>query len=278
MQVIDTTANTAIIPEIWSRRFYEVLRAKLPFIDLVDDSYSGDIQDMGDIVNINTIPDFDEANDLAEGAAGEAESITSTGQQLVINKRPYKDYVVTKKAQLQSIPFMDKLREKAIFAINTKIQSYIIAETIPSASAPDHQIAYDAGTTMTVADILEAKELLMLQNVEQDDDIYAVMGASQYIDCLSITGFSSRDFIPAGSPNVTGDLPGGLYGFTPRVTTAVGDTSYFFHRSYLTIAFQQMLNIEVVSMGGEGIRATRVNCDILMGVKQLSNKRVVTIS
>jgi len=35
------TETAAIVPEIWSSRFYDVLVDRLPFIDSVDRSYEG---------------------------------------------------------------------------------------------------------------------------------------------------------------------------------------------------------------------------------------------
>lgn len=42
-QIHNTTVNAAIIPEIWSARFYAVLRSKLPFLlpGVIDRSYEG---------------------------------------------------------------------------------------------------------------------------------------------------------------------------------------------------------------------------------------------
>ena len=123
-QLQDTTANSVIIPEIWSSRFYDVLLDKLPFISSIDRDYEGEINNLGDIVNISTIPETDEANLLPEGAAGDSESVLLTGQQLVINKRAYKDVIVTRKAQIQSLSFMDKLRDKMIFSIQKRMQKH----------------------------------------------------------------------------------------------------------------------------------------------------------
>jgi hypothetical protein len=273
----DTTATAAIIPEIWSARFYEVLLAELPFNSSVDMNYEGEIQDLGDTVNISSMAEMDEAVELPEGAAGEAEAAVISGQQLLINKRPYKDAIVTKKSQLQSIEYMDQLRDKMVYAINKRIQSIIIAETAPSASAPDHQISYDSGTTLALADILEAKELLDLQDVAMMDRV-SILGSAQANDLFNITGFVSRDFIPAGSPLTSGAFQTPVLGFEVKTTTVVGNTSYWFHPSYLTMAFQQQLNIEMHSLGADGVRGTRINADVLMGVKQLDSKRIVTIS
>lgn len=273
----NTTVTAAIIPEVWSARFYAVLRASLPFISSVNMDYEGEIRSLGNTVNISTIADFDEAGILGEGAAGDTDTVVMSKQQLVINKRIYKDFSVTDESQLQSLPYMDSLREKAVYSINKKMQQLIIDAIVPSAAAPDHTIAYDNGTTLALADILEAKELLDAQNVAMDNRV-SVLGSAQWNDLFNITGFVSRDFIPAGSPLTSGDIATPICGFTPKMTTVIGNTSYFLHPSFLTLAVQKQLGVKVFDLGVEGVRAFRVNTDVLMGLKQLSNLRVVTIA
>jgi len=277
-QVMNSSTHLdAIIPEIWSAKFYDVLVDKLPFIDSVDRSYEGEIQALGDIVNISSIPEFSQASLLAEGAAGDAEAVTITGQQLTINSRAFKDVIITKKAQLQSLDFMDGLRDKMIFSINKKIQADIITAIVPSASSPDHQISYDAGSTLALADILEAKELLDTQNVAEENRVM-VLSAAQWNDIFNITGFTSRDFIPAGSPLTSGSLPTPIAGFMPKFTNVANSVAYFFHPSFLTVAIQQALNISMYDLGVEGVRGVRINADVLYGIKQLDDERVVEIS
>lgn len=271
------TQTAAIVPEIWSSRFYQVLLDKLPFIDSVDKSYQGEIQALGDIVNISSFPEFSQATLLGEGAAGDAEAVTVTSQALTINSRAYKDVIVTKKAQLQSLDFMDEMRDKMIFAINKKIQADIISAIVPSASAPDMTLSYDSGTTLALADILEAKELLDAQNVPEDDRVM-VVDSEQSNDLYLITGFTSRDFIPAGSPLSSGKIQVPVCGFEVKFTEIASATTYCFHPSFLTLAIQQELNIEMFNLGVNGERGTRINADVLYGIKQLDDERVVTIA
>lgn len=89
---------------------------------------------------------------------------------------------------------------------------------------------------------------------------------------------TSRDFVPAGSPLSTGEFAVPLAGFEPKFTSVAGATTYLFHPSFLTLAIQQDLNIEMASLAADGVRGLRVNCDALMGVAQLDNLRVVTIA
>ena len=276
-EITNTTTNAAIIPEVWSSKFLNTLVDRLAFIGSVDNSYEGEIQALGDIVNISSIPEFDEATLLGEGASGDSQAVTVSGQQLTINSRAYKDIIVTKKAQIQSLAFMDKLRDAMIFSVMKKMHADIISAIVPSASAPDHTISYDSGTTLALADILEAKELLDTQNVAELGRI-AVMSAEQWNDLFSITGFISRDYIPAGSPLTSGSIPTPIAGFTPKMTNIVSTTSHWYHPSFLTVAVQDQLNVAIFLLGADGVRGTRVNADILYGIKQLADVRIVSIS
>ena len=271
------TEAAAIIPEVWSSRFYDVLLAELPFNGSVSRDYEGDIADLGDIVNISTVPEFSEATELAEGSRNDADAVTMTKQQLVINKRLVKDFIVTKKAQLQSLPMMDKLREHAVYSIMKKMQSLIVETIVASPSAPDHDIDFDSGTTMALADILEAKELLDAQDVPQANR-KLISGVSQYNDLFNISGFTSRDFIPAGSPLTVGAINTPVLGFEAMLTSELGNVSYAFHPSFMTMAIQDQLNIEVFNLGVDGVRGSRVNVDLLFGLKQLDGTRVVKLS
>lgn len=276
-EIMDTTSNAAIIPEFWSAKFYPTLMEKLPFNDLVAQDYAGEISDLGDTVNASTFPQFDVAVEASEGAAVDADSVTPTGIQLVIDKRIVKDFILTKKALQQSIEHQNKLRDLAIHAIMKKMQSLIIAAIVPSASAPDHAIAYDSGSTLALADILEAKELLDDAEVEELGR-KMVVGSAQSNDLFNITGFTSRDFIPAGSPLTEGAIKTPVMGFDFDWTSEAGAVSYFFQPMFMQIAVQQNPEVKEYDLGGDGVRAKRVNVDVLMGLKQFSDLRVVSVS
>lgn len=269
---------SAIVPEVWSASFYPTLLEALPFNDLVSRDYEGEIRQLGDTVNITSFPQFDEAVELSEDAVNDADGITASGQQLVINKRVVKDYIVTSLAQRQSLEHANALRDLAMHAIMKKMQALIIAAVVPSASAPDHQIPYDSGSILALADLLEAKELLDDQNVPDDGQRSVVMDAPQWNDLFNITGFTSRDFIPAGSPLTSGSFSTPILGFRPRMTTEASAVTYLFHPQFMSLAVQEDPAVAVYDLGAQGKRADRVNMDVLFGIKQLSNIRVVAIS
>lgn len=277
-QVMKTSSELSVlVPQVWSRRYYDELLANLPFNSIVSRDWEGEISNLGDRVKISTIPEFSQAEELAEDGRADADAVTVTQQDLIINKRIVKDVIITNKAMLQSIPFVEKLQDLMIFAINKKIQALIIGLIVPNAAAPDHSIAYDAGTTLALADMLEAKELLDAQDVPMGDR-HMVVGSAQWNDIFNITNMTSSDFLLSGAPLQTGELPSALLGFQPHFTTAVGNVSHFFHSSFFTMAAQQGLNINKYDLGAEGKRAERINIDTHVGMKQLDGLRVVTIS
>lgn len=268
---------SVLIPEVWSSRYYEVLLSELPFNGVISRDWEGEIQNLGDTVNISQFPEFADADEVAEDARVDADSITVSQLQLVINKRIAKDFIITNTAMLQSLPAMEKLRELAIYSINKKIQSLIISLIVPNASNPDHSIAYGNATTLALADVLAAKELLDAQDVPMSDR-HMVVGAAQLNDLFNVNAFVSNDFGASNAPLINGGLPSQIAGFMPHFTSVVGNTSYWFHSSFMTMAAQQGLNVSQYDLGGEGKRAMRINCDTLIGIKQLDGLRVVTIA
>jgi len=263
-----------IIPEVWSAKFFPTLLEKFPFNGSVARDYESEISSLGDIVNINEFPQFDDAVEILENEKADADSVTAQTTQLVINKQVVKDYIITKKAMIQSIDASNNLRDLAAHSIMKKMQQIIIADIIPQAA---NIINYDSGTTLALADILEAKELLDAEDVEEMGR-KMIVGSAQSNDLFNVTGFISRDFIPAGSPLTQGAITTPILGFEFDWTTEVGNVSHFFNPMFLQMAVQQNPDVNIYDLGSDGKRAQRVNMDVLFGVKQVSDKRVVTIS
>lgn len=266
----------ALRPEIWSANFYPTLLEALPFNDSIARNYEGEISKLGDKVNVPSFGQFSEAVSVQEGEKSDAEGITAASTQLVVNQMLVKDFIVTDLAQIQTIDASNALRDLAYHAIMKKMQSYIISLIVPSSSSPDHSIAFDSGTTLALADILEAKELLDNADVPDVGQRNMILGAAQWNDIFNITGLTSRDFVSTGGME-SGSLPARVLGFMPKMTSEAGNVSYFFDPIFMQMAIQKSLATKVYDMGGQGYRQARVNSTILFGAKQFSSLRVVTI-
>jgi len=274
------TANTELanaIQEFWSPVFYPTLLASLPMNALVERDYEGQILDLGDTVHVQNIPEFEAADDISDSERVDADAVTIGQTDLTINHQYAKDFILTKKAQKQSLSVIDGLREMAVYAINKAMQSDLYAATVPSSSSPDHQIAYDTGTTLALADILEAKELLDDADVPQNDR-HMNTDSAQANDLFNITGFTSRDFIPDSNAMSSGMIATPILGFQHSWSTEAGNVSRFFHRAYMKAAIQEAPTVEVFDRGGEGYRTRRFNVTALVGIAQFGNTRVVEVS
>jgi hypothetical protein len=266
----------ALTPEVWSPAFYPVLLENLPMNSSIASNYSGEIKSLGDTVNIISFPQFQVAETIMENQKVDADAVTATKTQLVINKQVVKDFIISDRASVQSIDASNQLRDLAFHAILKRMQSIIVSLIAPSTSAPDHTIAYDSGTTLGLADILEAKELLDGADVPDDGNRVMALGAAQWNDIFNITGLTSRDFVNGASME-SGSLPQRVLGFIPKMSSEFGNTAYLFHPLFMQMAVQQDLGVKVFDQGVEGYRSTRINCSLLFGVVQVSNLRVVTI-
>lgn len=273
-----STEMSPLVPELWSGKFYPALKENMIFADSIGQDYQGEIQALGDIVNITSIPQFSTAYDLAEDERADADAVTMTTSQLSINHQIVKDFILTDKVIAQGLDAMMELRDLAIHAILKKMQALIIADVVPSASAPDHQIAYTSGSTLALADCLAAKELLDAAKVPNDGKRVIALGEAQLNDLFVITGFTSKDFIDAGSPLMSGALPPSILGFNLKWSTECGAVARFFHSSFMQMAVQKLPEVSIHNLGVDGKRAKRVNVTALFGNVQVDNKRVVEIS
>jgi len=267
-------SNAAIVPEVWSSLFQTEFNDSVVFPAIVRRDYEGEISGRGDTVHIPSIADVT-ATDLLDGARNDAITITATVDDLVVDSIAAVDFKVSTLADLQSIPFMDELRARGSAAILRKIQDDMIAAVSPSASAPDHVIAYDSSTTLQDADLLEAFDLEATANWARSQDKYLVTGELQYNDIANIAKFYDKTL--SGVAGVEqGKMLAPVYGHSVSSSTACGTTTYLFEGSFMQAAIGG-LNVSVTDLAVLGERGYRLNMDVIYGIKQVHNDRVITI-
>jgi len=267
--------NSAIVPEKWSSRYQINLRNEIVFNSIIRRDYEGEIQERGDTVRIPSIPDVT-ANDINEGQKNDATASTATTDSLIINTETAVDFLITNRAKLQSIEFIDELEERAVNAIMQKMQTNIINLIVPSAASPDHQIAYDSGTTLADADLLEALDLEEDANWDQTGRVI-VTGGRQKNDVIAITKFADKDTNLGSSPSSSGMITEPIYSHTFMWTNAVSTTTYLFTPDFMQMAVQDGLNMNLKE-STDGSRTFRLEVDVLYGIKQIHDDRVISIS
>lgn len=267
-------SNSAIVPEVWSSMFQTEFNDSIVFPSIVRRDYEGEIANQGDTVHIPSIADV-EASELLDGGRNDAITITATVDDLVVDLIAAVDYKVSTLADLQSIPFVNELRARGSSAILRKIQDKMISRVAPSTSAPDHVIAYDSSTTLADADLLEAFDLEATANWARSNDKYLVTGELQYNDLTTIAKFYDKTL--SGVAGVQqGKMLAPIYGHNVSSSTACGTTTYLFEGSFMQAAIGG-LNVKVTDLAVLGERGYRLNMDVIYGIKQVHNDRVITI-
>lgn len=118
------------IPTIWSARLLANLDKKLVYANVVNHDYEGEIKDLGDKVKINQIGPITVKDYLTgEGGAkklGDPEEVTSTQQELVIDKAKFFNFKVDDVDAVQAnVNLVEKAMDRASYAIGDEIDKYI---------------------------------------------------------------------------------------------------------------------------------------------------------
>ena len=137
-----------------------------------------------------------------------------------------------------------RMAKEMVYAIDAHIFSKLI---LASAASPDHRIAYTNFATdnsLGKADILEARRLLNVQNIDMNDRYLLVNPASEKA-LLSIDDFVHVDKYGASASGLSNGELGKIYGFKvlmSNIPTNVQSVAY--HSSAVVFAMQQEMNFK----------------------------------
>lgn len=219
--------------------------------------------------------------DKAENTAVDAQAITWAVDNLPLSKHRVIQVLLENISSLQSKVGQElQIAQRAGLDLAYDTDLKIVAEFYASvsASSPDHIVAYQSGSALTAADLLNAKLLLDNQNVPQDGRCLAVTPAG-YSQLLAISDFVRYDAINANQLNV-GIRPGvvgTIYGFETFMSQAVTANQHIaFHKSALAYGVQQGVTYRTQEQVEH--LAMRHSFDQIYGVKGLdAGKRAVVI-
>lgn len=183
-------------------------------------------------------------NDKAENTAVTPQVLTYATDDLVMDKYKVVQVRLEDDARVEAKPdvvadIVDRMAKQIALQIDTDLVTAIKAT---SAAAPDHRIAYaNSGTDNTLgkADILAARELLHVQNIDFSQCFIVVSPASE-ADLLAIDDFVHSDKYGSAEGLRNGEL-GRLYGAPVIMTNqTVQLETLIYHPSH--VAFGRNIN------------------------------------
>lgn len=184
--------------------------------------------------------------DKAENTSAEAQISAFSVDTLSFNVHRVVQFLVEDFANMQaSVDVIAEYVLRASKDLALDIDKKIIAQLrLASASAPDHEIAFTDATNedIELADILNARKLLMLQNIDPRE-CYLAVGPDQESNMLKIANFIEAEKYGSNSPIMNGEI-GMVYGMKVIVHTNIANEALAWHPSAVGFALQQGIRVQ----------------------------------
>lgn len=214
--------------------------------------------------------------DKSENTAVDAQTITYATDDLALDKHKVIQVLVEKFALLQSeVAVLSDIAIRAGKGLALQLDTDIIVGLeATSAAAPDHRIVY-VGASLAQTDILEAKKLLTVQNVNTSECYLGISPASEKA-MLAIADFVRADAY-GNAAGLQAGILGSIYGFKVIVHNGFADLkTIVWHPSHVGVGIQESMSYD--TMKDLANLATRHSWDMIYGVKTLdAGKRGVLL-
>lgn len=213
-------------------------------------------------------------DDKVEGTAVSAQALTWGADTLSLSSHKVIQALSEDIGLIQSTPnLLEAYTQRMGADIANAIDAAVYVELVKaSASAPDHRIAF-AGSSLAATDIAEARKLLNVQNVPQENR-YLVINPADEKAVLLIDNFIRADAY--GSPNglINGYI-GRIYGFNVIMSNNA-TYSIAYHQTATAVAYQMTPKFE--TLRDLAYLADRISLSVLFGCKVMdSGKRCVKL-
>ena len=178
-------------------------------------------------------------NTKSENTALESQVLTYATDSIALDQHKAIQWLVEDIANEQTVLMIvqDALMRAGKDLAREVDQNLINILETASASTPDHRIAYAATTTIAEADILDARKLLIVQNLDPSEFVLAVSPAQEKV-MLGLSNFIDASKYGSAGAIANGEI-GRVFGSTVIVHNDVEDLkSVMFHRSAVGFASQ----------------------------------------
>jgi len=261
------TASAVFIPEIWSKEAIVARESSLILANLVK-RYDAELASYGDTLHVPSVTNLAAENISTSDGTLEANSVTETNTDIVVNK--WKGVVI-------NILDLVKVQSKQdLLAHYTGKMAYalgqIVEQDLAILAASLSQTEGTFNTALTDASYRRAVQYLDDARVPFGDR-HALIKPATKNDILSIDKFIRYDAVPyekGMSPILKGNV-GELYGFMVHVSpetykTGNNTSNMLFHRECFGLAMQK--TPVTVQFGKQGF-SDRVGMSELYGVKEM---------
>lgn len=246
-----TTTQAVFQPEVWSAKTLLATESRLVMANLVD-RYDVDVKQAGDVVHIPNLANLT-VEDIYSGTPGQGDAIsfsstTEAENTITLNKYKAAGVRVPSIVEVQGRgDFMDKYTQKIGYALADAIDGDLTA--LQSGLSQE----VDAGTAVSIAEVVSAIQLLDLADAPAQDRAFVVdprtMGQLRQIAEFTRYDAMGTNGIPSGGNN---GLVGNVYNIpvymSTNIVTSAGTpnvvNNLMFHKEAFGLALQKAPTIE----------------------------------
>jgi hypothetical protein len=257
-----TIENNALIPEIWSKTFFQELRASLLLADLFSRDYEGEIKKQGDKVKVQQIKKAVGEILTSDKQKYNTQKMEIGEYEMTADKRVSAGFKFTDLASLQSQAFEEDAKAALSYGVMEALENYLIAQAVAGLTAT--ALNPTAAGVLAKSDITRARTALSKAKVPFDGQVYAAYDPDYYGDLLESSVLTSSDFVD-GKALMSQQLPSiyKMKHFEHNILTA--DQALFFHRTFINMVMQQELRIKISDLHPLGEYGYVMTADLVFG-------------
>lgn len=270
------------IQKFWSPVFVPELKENAILPNLINTTYSADLQAYGDTVKVS----------MVENALGSTKTIDANGNHTIIDSEKLKtqqvsivadkifsasfelDSLIDLQNQISSPAGRSRIREALLKGIELQMNEYIYSLVSPSLSAPDH--SKSGVSDFNFAELMDIRGLAAKAKWPMMDR-YLLLDPQYYNDFLTDTKNSSSDFVGGDLPLIGGQRPIVRSGFmilednsdAMRAISPTGayDNAIAFHRDWCYMVAQMNPTFKLSDLHPNKTRGYLLTVDMVGGAK-----------
>lgn len=215
-----TTTLANVIPEIWTSKMNDFLRAKLVVTNHFED-LSSEITGGGDIFHIPNVTEMT-ANAKVNATAVTLNANTDTNIDLTVDTWYECSFAIEDKEArevLQSYRIQEKYAKNAAYTVAAVLEDALIA-LFDNFS----QVVGTSAAAMVDSDVRGAIRLLEAANVDMDEVAFFVTPKAAWVDLMAIDRFVLANESGSTGPVMKGFM-GKVYGIPVYVSSRIGQTT-----------------------------------------------------
>lgn len=258
-----------LIVEAWSDIFMQELREKLLLGALINKDYEGEINKLGDKVNVSQInaPTGQLLTVGTDADSFSTEAVSTSQVEVVANKRAVAAYefedTVLLMSQLGNKE--SELRQSLLYAVSRQINDYLYSLVAPSAS-PDHTVT--GVTDFNASQISSLRKLAAQSKWDKSKGWWVLADPSYYSDLLNAATLTSQDYVGGETPIVGGQMVNKRFGFNILEDDSKSvDTALAFHPDFMHMVMKTQPTFKVSDMHSQKKFGMVMSVDVIFGAK-----------